>query len=300
MCTETDQRRREDEIRERLNRFNAETKAEEAEVKAAIAAVEAAERLVADEREAEEQRLAEEARQITAWEYERLSGITEFYEYLRERLEEVRLQQKQAIKKRHDEDFSKVEEKETTLVSGEQILDREQEVSSRRGRLVIQTEEPVKSARKKHASQLIEAVGRHRRHQDAYYLTMSNEAIEADVTIDQTAVLEQLLQAQDVERSTLRSQQTREIQKLQKRAELILQDFDQKTEAAREQRLLARVREAEEVTWIAAAVKKQIDADWKWFEAIFLDRAMMLGEDERRMILSGSDAPKQPYNSTFE
>ena len=297
MCTETDQRRREDEIRERLDRFEAEAKAEEAEVKAAIAAVEAAERLVAEEREAQDERLAEESRQIAAREYERLEGITEFFDYLRERLEKTRLQQEETIQKRHREESSNVKEKEAAQASGEQVLeDKEQEVASERARLAIQTQEPVKCARKKHASQLVSTVGRHRQDQDTYLL-ISNEAMEAD---DQTAILEQLFQAQDLERVTLRSQQIREIQKLQKRGELILQDFDQKAQAAREARLLAQVREAEEVARLATATKKRIDADWKWFEAIFLDRALMLGEDERRMILSGADAPKAPYVSIFE
>ena len=299
MCTEADQRRREDEIRERLDRFEAEAKAEEAEVKAAIAAVEAAERLVAEEREAEDERLAEESRQIAAREYERLEGIAEFFEYLRQRLEETRLQQEETIQKRHSEESSKLEEIEAAQVSSEQLSDKEQEVALERAKLAIQTQEPVKCARKKHAGQLVSTVGRHRQDQDAYLL-MSNESMEADANIDQTAILEQLLQAQDLERVILRSQQTREIQKLQKRGELILQDFDQKAKAAKEERLLAQVREAEEVSRMAIATKKRIEADWKWFEAIFLDRAMMLGEDERRMILSGADASKAPYVSIFD
>lgn len=298
MCTEADQHRREDEIRERLDRFEAEAKAEEAEVKAAIAAVEAAERLVAEEREAEDERLAEESRQIAAREYERLEEITEFFEYLRQRLEKTRRQQEETIQKRHTNESSKVDEKEAAQVSGEQALDKEQEVASERARLAIQTQESVKCARKKHTGQLVSMVGRHRQDQDGYLL-MSSEAMEADINIDQAAILEQLLQAQDLERVTLRSQQTREIQKLQKRGELILQDFDQKAKAAREARLLAQVREAEEVARMATATKKRIDADWKWFEAIFLDRALMLGEDKRRMILSGADAPKAPYVSIF-
>lgn len=300
MCTESDQRRREDEIRERLDRFEAEARAEEAEVKAAIAAVEAAERLVAEEREAANERLAEESRQIAAREYERLEGITEFFEYLRQRLEQTRLQQEETIQKRHGEESSKVEEREAAQVSGEQVFeDKEQELASERARLAIQTQESIKCARKKHAGQLVSTVGRHRQDQDAYLL-MSNEAMETDINIDQTAILEQLLQAQDLERVTLRSQQTREIQKLQKRGELILQDFDQRAQAAREERLRARVREAEEITQMATATKKRIEADWKWFEAVFLDRAMMLGEDERRMVLSGADAPKAPYVSIFD
>lgn len=253
---------------------------------------------MAKEREAEDERLAEEARQITAREYKRLEAITDFFERLRERLENVRLQQKQAIQRRHDEDLAKVEQKEGALISGERLLDKEQEMASERVKLVMKTQELIKSARKKHASQLVETVGRHRQDQDVYLMT-SNEAMEADASIDQTAVLEQLLQAQDLERSTLRKQQTREIQKLQKRADMLLKDFDRKSEAAREERFNAQVQEAEDVSSMARATKKQIDADWKWFDAIFLDRETMLGEDEHRMVLSGTDPPKSTYVSIF-
>ena len=253
---------------------------------------------MAEEREAEEERLAEEARQITAREYQRLEAITEFFERLRERLGNVRLQQKQAIQRRHNEDLAKVEQKEGALMSGEQLLDNEQEMASDRAKLATKTQEPIKYARKKHASQLVETVGRHRQDQDVYLMT-SNEAMEADTSVDQTAVLEQLLHAQDLERSTLRKQQTREIQKLQKRAGVLLEEFDRKCEVARKERLNAQVQEAEDVSRMATATKKRIDADWKWFEAIFLDRATMLGEDERRMILTGTDAPKSIYVSIF-
>ena len=254
---------------------------------------------MAEEREAEEQRLAEEARQITAREYERLECITDLFEHLRGRLEKVRLQQKQAVQKRHDEDLKNVERREMELVCGEQTINVEQETTAERAKLVSRNLENVKVARKNHATQLVETVGRHRQDQDDYLAT-SNEAIELDASIDQTAILEQLLQAQDSERMTLRSMQAREIQKLQARGEMILQDYDHRTEVAREERLRTQIQEAEEVTRMAVMTKKQIDADWKWFEAIFLDRVMMLGEDERRMILSGTDPPSSPCASIFE
>ena len=157
----------------------------------------------------------------------------------------------------------------------------------------MRTQDTIKAARKKHANQLLETIGRHRKDQDTYIIK-SSEAKERHLDVDQTAVLDQLLQAQNLERSTLRWQQKREVQKLQKRAELMLQDFDDKIEIARKERLQVQVQEADEVTRMRAALKKQADADWKWFEAIFRDRAVMLGEDEQRMVLSGAGAPLLP------
>ena len=275
-----------------LNKPGEEARIEEAGMKAAIAAVEAAERI---ERMRHE---AEDARRTTAQEHERMAGITEFFECLRKVLEEVRLRQKQAIQKRHEREVSEVEDRERALVSGEQVLDQEQSIAPERARLVMQTQNIIKAARKKHANQLLETIGRHRKDQDAY-LIRSNEAMECHLHVDQTAVLDQLLQAQNLERSTLRWQQKREVQKLQKRAELTLQDFDDKTEIARKERLQVQVQEADEVTRTKAVLKKQADADWKWFEAIFRDRTVMLGEDEQRMILSGAGAPMLPSTSVF-
>ena len=275
-----------------FNKFEEEARNEEAELNAAMTAMEAAERT---ERLRHE---AVDARRATAQEHERMAGITEFFEYLRNVLEDVRLQQKQAMRKRHQWELSEVEERERVLVSGEQILDQEQSVAADRAGLVMQTRDIIKAARKKHANQLLETIARHRKDQDAY-LIKSDEARELQLDVNQTAVLDQLLQAQNLERSTLRWQQKREVQKLQKRAELMLQDFDIKTEIARKERLQMQVQEAEDVTRTMVALKKQADADWRWFEAIFRDRSVMLGEDEQRMILSGAGAPVLPSISVF-
>ncbi|KAL8827181.1 MAG: hypothetical protein Q9191_003347, partial [Dirinaria sp. TL-2023a] len=286
---EYDQRRREEEIQQRHQRYDAGGAAEEAEVRAAIAAVEAAERSVAQEREAEEERFAEEARMITAREYERLEAITEFFEYLREALERVRVQQMQAMERRHRTKLEEIYDKENALVSGERMLHRDQKAAAERVKLVKDNEETMKHLRKKHADELIETLQRHRDDQHAYILR-STESPTTDERVDQGRILKILLQAQDSERAILRSQQARTIQKYEKRAPRLLEDFDRRTEAERTKLLENQIKEAEEVTRVTTETKTQTAADWKWFDAIFLDRAMMLGEDERRMVLSGADA----------
>lgn len=268
------------------------------EARSAIVAIAAAERLALQRHEDEERRLAEEARQTTAREYDRLGRITDFFEYLRETVEKIRLQQKQAIDQRHSTALQGVEEREAALVCGERILDWDQKAAMERAELVKKNEDILKDLRRSHALQLMDTVRRHRKEQDAY-IAKSTRQSETNGNVDQATVLEMLLQAQEVERTMLRSQQTREIEKRGKRASRLLEAFNAKTQAGREEIVKAQTKEAEELTQMATAVKKQISADWKWFNAIFLGRAMMLGEDERRLILSGSDAPKPPYDTLF-
>ena len=67
--------RREEEIAAGLAQFQADQRAEEEEIRAAIAAVEEAERQLRKEREAEEARHESEARELTIREFERLQNI---------------------------------------------------------------------------------------------------------------------------------------------------------------------------------------------------------------------------------
>lgn len=258
--------------------------------------VTAAERSAVQRYEDEENRQAEEARQMTAREYDRLDRITDHFEHLREILEKVRLQQKKAINRRHNTALQGLEAKEAALICGERILDRDQKVAMERTDIAKKNEDTLKDLRRSHALQLMDTVRRHRKEQDAYIAKYMRQ-VETNENVEQAAVLEILLQAQEVERTTLRSQQTREIEKRGKRASRLLEAFDAKTKTEKVEIVKAQVKEAEELTKMATAVKKRISADWKWFNAIFLERAMMLGEDERRLILSGSDAPKPPYNN---
>lgn len=264
--------------------------------RSAIAATAAADRSALQKHEVEQKRLAEEAWRITAREYDRMRSITEYFEQLRETLENVRLQQKQAIDQRHSTALQGVEIREAALICGERILDRDQKVAMERADIAKKNEDILKDLRRSHALQLMDTVRRHRKEQDAY-IAKSTRQSETNGNVGHAAVLELLLQAQEVERTMLRSQHTREIAKRGKRASRLLEAFDAKTDAGRAEIVKALIKEAEELTEMATAVKKQTSADWKWFNAIFLDRAMTLGEDERRFILSGSEVPKPAYDT---
>ena len=285
-CTEQDQVRRQHEIAQRRERMEAQARAEEAEMRAAIAAVEAAERELAAEREAEEARLAEESRRITARENERLDGIQRFFAHLREALDRIRTEQTEAMSKRHKAEIEEIVKPEIPMRYGE-VAFEEASAASERAKVVANTDTKIRELQRQHAKELVETISRHRKDEDAFLLRPCPLKVK-DADLKKEAVHEMLLSAQQLERTTLKTQHIHEIQKWQKRGALALDDFDRKMGRQR-----AQMEEANQVARFETMTKRQIFSDWKWFDAVFLDRALMLGEDERRMIMSGADAPSR-------
>ena len=264
--------------------MEAQARAEEAEIRAAIAAVEAAERELAAEREAEEARLAEEPQRIATKEYERFHSIQRFFENLRDMMDLVRREQSEAIDKRHKAELEEITQPEAHVISGGATLG-EAHVAAERAKMVASTESKVQALQRKHTKELVEMIARHRKHEDDYLLKPYSPEVK-DAEVQKGVVHEMLLSAQQLERTTLKSQHAHELQKWQKRGAMALEDFDKRMD-----KQLAQIEEASKVARFVVMTKRQIFADWKWFDAIFLDRALMLGEEERRMIMSGADAP---------
>ena len=285
-CTEGDQARREREIATRLAQFEADQRAEEEEIRAAIAAVEEAERQLREEREAEEARLEAEARELTKREFERLQNINDHFEYLRGVLDRIRLQQRQAIERRHDREWDEIDLMKDKLDAPDAAEERERYVASEREKILTSTESTIKNLQRKHATEMMETIARHRKDQDNL-LAMTLDKSEQDADIIKADALQELMPAQELERSTLKSQQQRDIAKWKARGEQSLKGFDSKMIS-----LKMRLEDAERINVRAKEMKKRVFADTKWFEAIFYERTIMLGEDERRLILSGSDAPE--------
>ena len=283
-CTEDDQVQREREIAARLAQFEVDQRAEEEEVRAAIAAVEEAERQLREEREAEEARLEAEAREMTKREFERLQNINDHFEYLRGVLDRIGLQQRQAIERRHDREWAEIDMMKDKLDAPEAAAERDHFVASEREKIVMISEGKVKALQRRFATEMMETITRHRKCQDD---VMSMNINKQDSEIMRADVLQELMPAQELERSTLRSQQARELAKWKARGEQSLKAFDSKMIS-----LKLRLEEAERINGRAKEMKKRVHADKKWFEAIFLIRTMMLGEDERKLILSGTDAPE--------
>ena len=284
-CTEADQARRERDIAARLAKFEADQRAEEEEIRAAIAAVEEAERQLREEREVEEARLEAEARELTKREFERLQDIDDHFGYLRGVLDRIRLQQRQAIERRHDRDWAEIDLMKERLDAPDTAAERERFVASERDKIVTKHETTIKTLQRKFATEMMETITRHRKDQDNL-MAMATDNPDQDADIRKADTLQELMPAQELERSTLKSQQSREIAKWKTRGEHALKAFDSKMLL-----LKMRLEEAESINLRAKEMKKRTFADTKWFESVFADRSVMLDEDERRLILSGSDAP---------
>ena len=285
-CTEADQARRDTEIAARLAQFEADQRAEEEEVRAAIAAVEEAERQLREEREAEEARLEAEAREMTKREFERLQNISDHFEYLRGVLDRIRLQQRQAIERRHHREWAEIDMMKDKLDAPEAAAEREHLIVSEREKIVMMNEGHVKTLQRKFATEMMETITRHRKHQDDI-ISMTIDNPDQDSEIVRANFLQELMPAQELERLTLKSQQARELAKWKARGEQSLKACDSKLGT-----LKLRLEAAERINVRAKEMKKRVFADIKWFEAIYLERTMMLGEDERKLNLSGTDAPE--------
>ena len=287
-CTEADQARRDQEIRTRLAQFDADKRAEEEELRAAMVAVEAAERQLQEEREAEEERLEAEQRELERRESGRLEQITEHYDHLRVEMRMLHSLQRQAIESRHNQEWDKLRR---LMDSVETKAEKGRYDASEREKLVSRIEGDVKSLQRKQAATIMETITRHRRMQDDLLATSTeNEETDNDDDEDVTkaAILQQLMPIQEAERTRLKSKQARELQCTRAHGNELLRAFD--NDAASLQK---RLDEVKSIKSREREVEKMGFADGKWLDVLFADRTRMLGEDERRLVLSGNEAPKQ-------
>ncbi|KAL8723768.1 MAG: hypothetical protein Q9225_000063 [Loekoesia sp. 1 TL-2023] len=303
VCTEDDQARRAQQIRENLERLEAEARAEEEEIRAAIAAVEEAERQAAEERREEERRQeearAEEARQMAMRESERMEKITQHFNRLRDILDDVRTQQNRALSRRHESQMQEIDTKETAL---EAPTAEPEDANIERARIASSTDSKIQELRKKHATELVQTRSRHRKDEDECLLRCTEqdtniyedgEEQQKQQAADPATVLETLLSAQELERSTLRAMQAREIEKCKRRGALHLRLFDESIACRAEEREREYQRRREELVEECRGLKRRQWAEWKWVEVVAGERERMLGEDERRMVLNGGEVVEE-------
>ena len=257
-------------------------------MRAAIAAVEAAERAIQQERKAEEARMADEAREIEQLEVERLSNIADYYEYLRGVLECVRLQQRHALENRHDQEWAEIDRIRDEIESASMTAARERIVNAEKATIVAEMEANIREIQRSHAHAMMETITRHRRAQDEL-LAASMSGQDAETEIIHAARLEDLMSTQEAERSELNSQQKCEMQNWRGQHETQLGVFDVKSKV-----LQLRLKDLEDISRREKELKSNITADSKWFELIFDERITMLSEDQNRMMNSGADAPSNP------
>lgn len=262
--------------------MGAEARAEEAEVRAAIEAVAEAERRAAVAREEEERRQeeerAEEARQMAVREAERVAAIERHYEGLRDAMARVRLHQERALRLRSETRMQELEQKMVAFCA----MAMEDKFAIERARIVDETDRQLLKLQQRHATVLVQTVGRHRRDQDACLL-----GLPLDNDSDTAAVLEPLLVAQELEHATLRSMQTAEVKKWRRRGTLRLRIFDREAKTRRRE----CGEERERLRKAKTAAEGEIGAMWKWFDRVWDRRVAMLDEDEGWMVRRGAEAP---------
>ncbi|KAL8804855.1 MAG: hypothetical protein Q9182_002349 [Xanthomendoza sp. 2 TL-2023] len=285
-CTEEDQARRAQQIRENLEKLEAEAQAEEEELRAAIAAVEEAERQAAEARREEELReeeaRAEEARQITMREFKRVEHIVQHYDRLRDILEKVRMAQEEALRRRHEFEMDEVAKMGDPLVDAgaERNSSDKQEMAN----IVSARDGKIQEVRKQHAAALIATRARHRQDEDAFLIKITeSDSYHSDS--DPSIMLEMLLSSQEFERSTLRSLQMREIEKYRRRCMIHLRVLEEKMAEKEERRKEEWGMLEEEVR----RVKRGQWAEWKWVEVLREERLKILGQDERGILDGGGE-----------
>ncbi|KAI4252634.1 MAG: hypothetical protein LQ352_004184, partial [Teloschistes flavicans] len=233
-----DQARRAREIRQNLEKLDAEARAEEEEISLAIAAVEEAERRAEEERMEQERRVeeerAEEARRLTEKEFRRVEGIVQHFNHLREILEKVRLYQDGALYQRHEYEIEDLNKKEDELAALESLSEEQQAAESKRAEIVANTDAKMQELKKKHAAELVQTRSRHRRDEDDFLLqltaeasSVSDDAPDGGTAVDAATKHEALLSAQELERSTLRAMQARAIATAHKRGRFHLHAFEE-------------------------------------------------------------------------
>ncbi|KAL8663401.1 MAG: hypothetical protein Q9202_003920 [Teloschistes flavicans] len=301
-CTEEDQARRAREIRQNLEKLDAEARAEEEEIRLAIAAVEEAERRAEEERMEQERRVeeerAEEARRLTEKEFRRVEGIVQHFNHMREILEKVRLYQDGALYQRHEYEIEDLNKKEDELAALESLSEEQQAAESKRAEIVANTDAKMQELKKKHAAELVQTRSRHRRDEDDFLLqltaeasSLSDDAPDGGTAVDAATKHEALLSAQELERSTLRAMQARAMATAQKRGRFHLHAFEEEDGHRRRDLEAARAVRVRELEQGVREVRRRQWAEGRWGRVVGEVRVEMLGEDERRMVLTGTEAP---------
>lgn len=231
--------------------------------------------------------------ELTKMEYARVEGIHNYFELLRATLEKVIRQQKQEITSRHELEIPQLEKEVTDLTKANVSTERSRQISVERAKLIASNERKIVELRRQHLTDLMHALQRHRDDQDAVFL-QPIRGPEANRGLITQGVLETLVQAQEAERETMRAQQEREMAKWCDRNARALDEFDaiMREEQARFDKMHA-VR-MDEIRRALTMAREGAASDWKWFDRLVHARDVMIDEDERRMVLSGSYAPVLP------
>ncbi|KAL9597338.1 MAG: hypothetical protein Q9219_005204 [cf. Caloplaca sp. 3 TL-2023] len=289
-CTEQDQSRRARRIRKNLEKLRAEAQKEEEEMRAAIAAVEEAERQAAEERREEERRQeearVEEARLMALREAERVAEITRHFNHLREILENVRVRQSDALAKRQEAEMQEIERKDLTLEASLTAA-ANNDAENVRARRANFSPAKLDELKRKHATELIQTRLRHRKDEDECLGKITTE--QNTTTNDLTTLLNNLLSAQESELTTLHSMQARKIEKWKRREAMYSVLEGEEVRKGKVKRERAYEEGRREVEREVREVRRRQWAEGKWAALLAEERVRMVGEDEGRAVRSGGD-----------
>ena len=226
--------------------------------------------------------MQKEAEELELRELERIKRIERRFVELRALLDSVGLQQKQAMSKRH---FAQDEANEALTQNFERLVaEREKQINAEKDARVAETEKAIKALQKKHAAAMMLTIQRHRREQDDVLVRPVSEYDYCqDPETAEAARLESLMSSQELERSTLKSQQAQAIENW-KTGERATSAMNIKVKIQQ-----MRFEEEERMARAIDGTNKQQDADLQWFDLVHRDRVNVLAEDERRLIASGGD-----------
>jgi hypothetical protein len=298
-CTEVDQARREEQLRERRRGLEAEARREEEEIARAIAEVEAAEQREAEERRAAEQREEEERRR----EEEELRLL----EVLRLAAEEERRrEEEEAEQKRVETIRSSIEERNTLLVkmlnelmhvqqtalissheeaersirksSEERVVWRRKDYDSKKHKLMTNIEKRSKLLAQKHETQKYAVTTRHEEEEDATFMQVQLHLRgKPNKEAREKAMLETLAKSHKDEMESLINSQTEEAATLRRVAEMEARGLEHGHWAQLE-------KERNKTAFKLAELGQTVTAERHWFEAV-TERRYALLEELRKDLL---------------
>lgn len=304
-CTETD------EVRRRLNLGERRKvhENEDAEVRAAVAAVAVAERREAERQEREERswrvaskqlekrrieeseaRIAEEERMIERIEDLRIQAITRHYDDLRQAMARLHSLQYKAVSKRHSiekdvtQRLADVQSRDTTIQG--QIS---QEIASMRQDI----EKTVQEIQLVFTRQILDTAARHRNESEkqSEMLTLFYGG-QPDSETTRTSLMWELEYIQQAELNALRCQLDNDMGKLRRRAAAPqLPETLLKRQAALQ-------KEQSDIQTAMLDTARRHRAEVKWMDTVIVERGSMLFEDEQRVVDSGAEVHGTPSTSS--
>jgi hypothetical protein len=298
-CTEVDQARREEQLRERRRGLDSEARREEEEIMRAIAEVEAAEQREAEERRAAEQRREEERRR----EEEELRWLEELRLVAEE---QRRREEEEAERKRVETIRASIEERNTSLVkmlneliqvqqmalvsrhedaersikkcSEERLVWRRKDYDSKKHKLLTNIEKRSKLLAQKHETQKYAATTRHEEEEDDMFMQVQIHLRgKPNKETREKAMLETLTKSHKDEMECLVNNQTEEATTLRRVAEMEARGLEHGHWAQLEKEKNKRAVKL-------AELNQTITAERHWFEAV-TDRRYVLLEELRKDLL---------------